>query len=255
MKRFLSCLMTLVLLLCAVGCGNIASENQPVIETILNETEAEIIETQPEVKFPIKGTVLVDRLNVRKEPDINCVVKYQLSIGEEIYIYEIKILDAIPWGRLSNDMWINLRYIKLEHYDFSVQFDYSLEDLHGLAIINFLEAGSDRCCDLCRKRICDVVLNRVEDYRENYFGNENTIKDVLTSRTQFSYLWKYYGFDPKKVNNMDEQHAIERAYMIAEQILLGNHSDVYQQGYLWYQGTNRTNDYFFCENCGICYSR
>ena len=43
-------------------------------------------EAPTEPKFPMKGIVLVDRLNVREEPDINHYVKYQLTIGEEIEV-------------------------------------------------------------------------------------------------------------------------------------------------------------------------
>ena len=216
--------------------------------------------TEPPTHFPMKGLVLVDRLNVRKEPDINHHVSYQLAIDEEIEVFEINIIDtddwgSIAWGRITDDMWVNLRYVELEDkdYDFTVQVEYSLDDLHGLAIVNYLEAGQDSCCNLCRGRICDVVLNRVAE--DNYYADENTVKEVLTSVTQFSYLWRYYGFVPEKVENIYEQHAIERAYMIAEQILLGNHTDVYMQGYYCYMGINRTDDYIVCHDCGIWFSR
>lgn len=253
MRKIIGSILAIVMIVgMMVGCGNRMGipEGEPIItETVPTETPEEV--TEP--KFPMKGIVLVDRLNVREEPDINHVVKYQLAIDEEIEVYEIKILDAVPWGRMENDMWVNLRYVKLEdeNCDFTVQYDYNLDDLHALAIVNYMEAGEDGCCDLCRARICDVVLNRVADDR---WAEEDTIQKVLTSPTQFSYLWLDLSF-PQRAKRMQEQHAIERAYMIAEQILLGNHSDVYQQGYVWYMGINYTQDYIVCENCGIWFSR
>jgi hypothetical protein len=254
MKKFIVSILAIAMIVgMMVGCGKRMEipEGEPLIRGEYPTEAPTEVPTEPH--FPMKGVVLVDRLNVREEPDINHYVKYQLEVGEEIEVLEIKILDAIAWGRMENDMWVNLRYVDLEdeNYDFTMQYDYNIDDLHGLAIVNYMEAGEDKCCNLCRARICDVVLNRIADDR---WAGEDTVKEVLTSPTQFSYLWLYYGF-PDRAERMQEQHAIERAYMIAEQILLGNHSDVYRQGYVWYQGINRTNDYIVCENCGIYYSR
>lgn len=253
MKKFIIGIMVLAMIVAMfAGCRNRVEipEGEPIItEEVPTETPEEV--TEP--VFPMKGIVLVDRLNVREEPDINHWVKYQLTVGEEIEILEIKILEAIPWGRMENDMWVNLRYVKLEdeNFDFTMQVNYNLDDLHALAIVNYMEAGEDGCCNLCRARICDVVLNRVTDDR---WPGEDTIQKVLTSPTQFSYLWLDLSF-PERANRMQEQHAVERAYMIAEQILLGNHSDIYQQGYVWYMGINYTQDYVACYDCGIYFSR
>lgn len=261
MKKFIGCI-TILLLLIVMLCGcNKAEipEGEPII-TEDNITEVPTEEPQP--VFPMKGIVLVHKLNVRMEPDVNHYVSYQLDIDSEIEIYEIKTIPTedfgdLTWGRLEDGMWVNLRYIDLEdeNFDYTVQVDYSLEDLRGLAIVNYMEAGEDGCCNLCRKRICDVVLNRVADTREGYYGNENTVEEVLTSPTQFSYLWLYYDFVPEKVASIYEQHAIERAFMIAEQILLGNHTDIYLNDYYMYMGINRTPEFVACYDCGIYFSR
>lgn len=254
MRKFITWMIVFAMLVTMmVSCRNKVEipEGEPLIRGEYPTEAPTEVPTEPH--FPMRGVVLVDRLNVREEPDINCHVKYQLDVGEEIEVFEIKILDAIPWGRIENDLWVNLRYVELEdeNYDFTMQVNYSLDDLHALAIVNYMEAGQDSCCNLCRARICDVVLNRVADDR---WPGEDTIQKVLTSPYQFSYLWLYLSF-PERADRIQEQHAIERAYMIAEQILLGNHTDVYQNGYVWYQGINRTNDYIVCENCGIWFSR
>lgn len=244
-----------------VGCGNMANNVETEHETeavfvAIPEGEPIIIEdpteapTEPE--FPKMCIVNTDRLNVREEPDINNNVIRQLAVGTEIEVFEIKILDAIPWGRIA-DGWINLRYVDFDgEDDYTVKVDYNMEDLHNLALLNYIEAGQDGCCNLCRARICDVAYNRVADDR---WPGEDTIAEVLLSPTQFAQLSKTGLVWPPRAKNMSEQHAIERAYMIAEQILLGNHTDVYQQGYVWYQGINRTNDYIVCHDCGIYFSR
>ena len=217
-------------------------EGEPIITE--EPTEAP---TEPE--FPKMGVVNTDRLNVRTEPDINCYVNYQLAVGTEVEILEIKILDAIPWGRIA-DGWINLRYVDVDGEDYSVKVEYNMEDLHNLALINFIETGEDGCCNTCRLRVCDVVLNRVADDRW-----EDTIEKVLLETTQFAQLSKTGLVWPSRAKNMNEQHAIERAYMIAEQILMGNHSDVYQQGYVWYMGAPHTRDFIRCPDCNIYFSR
>lgn len=249
MRKIIGSILVIVMIVgMMVGCGNKTevTESEPIV--MENPTEAPTEEpTEPET---VMGTVNTDRLNVREEPDINCFVIKQLAVGTRVEILERKILDAIPWGRIE-DGWINLRYVDLDNgEDYTVQVTYDMEDLHNLTLINYIEAGEDGCCNTCRLRICDVVLNRVADDRW-----EDTIEDVLLSPTQFAQLSKTGLVFPNRADHLTEQHAIERAYMIAEQILLGNHSDVYQQGYVWYQGTNRTNDYFSCNNCGIYFSR
>lgn len=230
----------------------------PTIESTVPSTEAvvpEIPEGEPLItEDPTEpptfmGTVNTDRLNVRKEPYIDAHVFRQLEVGTRVEILEEKILDAVTWGRIE-DGWINLRYVTLDgEIKPTVNTTVDLDELRCLAIVNYMEAGEDGCCNDCRRRICDVVLNRVADDRW-----EDSIEKVLTEPYQFSYLWQDLDW-PARAKAMGEQHAIERAFMIAEEVLLGNHSDVYQQGYVYYQGINRTDDYIVCNDCGIWFSR
>lgn len=39
------------------------------------------------------------------------------------------------------------------------------EDAEYLACAIYQEAGGDGCCDMCRRRVADIVLNRVKDAR------------------------------------------------------------------------------------------
>lgn len=251
MRKIIGSILVIVMIVgMMVGCGNKTevTESEPIV--MENPTEAPTEEpTEPET---VMGTVNTDRLNVREEPDINCFVIKQLAVGTRVEILERKILDAIPWGRIE-DGWINLRYVDLDNgEDYTVQVTYNMEDLHNLALINYIEAGSDKCCNNCRRRVCDVVLNRIEDDR---WSGEDTIAEVLLSPYQFAQLSKTGLVFPSRAKLLREQHAIERAYIIAEEVLMGNHTDVYQHGYVWYQGINRTDDYIVCEDCGIYFSR
>ena len=119
MKKFIACitvLLLLVIMLC--GCHNVNNkpeipEGEPIIiEDYVTEMPTEALQSG----FPMKGIVLVPRLNVRMEPDIDNYVSYQLDIDSEIYIYKIKVIQTedfgdITWGQLADGMWVNLRYI------------------------------------------------------------------------------------------------------------------------------------------------
>lgn len=227
-------------------------EGEPLMKEDPTEDPTEPPTEVPTEPATIMGTVNTDRLNVRKEPDINVFVIRQLAIGTRVEILEQKILDGVHWGRIE-DGWINLRYVDIDGDETpGVEISVNLEDLHNLALINFIEAGQDDCCNDCRRRICDVVLNRIEDDR---WPGEDTIAEVLLSPTQFAQLSKTGLVWPARAKSMMEQHAIERAYMIAEEVLMGNHSEVYQQGYVWYMGAPQTRNYYRCPDCNIYFSR
>lgn len=124
------------------------------------------------------------------------------------------------------------------------------DDLEMLAIIIYHEAGGDACCDDCRRRVADVVLNRVADDRF-----PDTIEGVLTQPGQYNYIWEYGLHWPSRAKLDSEKHAVERAYRIAEEVLRGQHSELYGEGYVYQAGGNYTQDYIMCNDCGICFSR
>lgn len=121
------------------------------------------------------------------------------------------------------------------------------DELALLSAICYQEVGGDYACDNCRRRVIDVVLNRVAS---PYFPN--TIYEVLTQGKL------QYGFDSttgvywqERCKNPGEAHAVERAYRIAEEVLNGKHSDIYGKDYIWQaefiQGVNNIyccNTYF-----------
>jgi hypothetical protein len=117
-----------------------------------------------------------------------------------------------------------------------------------LACVIFQEAGGDAHCDECRRRVADVVLNRVNDSRF-----PNTIHGVLTQKGQYGKFSKTGVRWPERANKKAEQHAVKRAYRIAEEVLSGKHSDLYGKGYIWQATFKQSKDNVYC--CGHYFGR
>lgn len=121
------------------------------------------------------------------------------------------------------------------------------DDVERLACVIYQEAGGDACCDMCRKRVADVVLNRVKDSR--FKGA--TIEEILIDDDP-APQWGLYSVTgvvwPEKATQPSEAHAVERAWETAFDVLEGNHSDL-TEDYIWCaefpQGSN------VIECCGI----
>ena len=93
---------------------------------------------------------------------------------------------------------------------------YTDEELEMLALVIYQEAGADYCSDETRLMVGTVVMNRVADDRF-----PNTIYEVLTQRAQYGRLHWTGIVWPARASNSGEAHAVERAYQLAERILLG----------------------------------
>ena len=118
------------------------------------------------------------------------------------------------------------------------------EEVELLAKVIYQEAGADSCCDECRRMVADVVLNRVEDERF-----PDTIYDVLMQERQYGrYHWTGVVW-PAQALYESEAHAVERARRIAEEVLRGEHSKLYGQGYIWEAEFYQGSDVVSCE-CG-----
>lgn len=124
------------------------------------------------------------------------------------------------------------------------------EERELLACVIYQEAGSDACCDDCRRRVADVVLNRVESDR---FPYANTIHEVLTAKRQYGRFYWTGVVWPDRASNPGEKHAVERAYRIAEEVLSGQHSELYGQGYVWQAEFKQGKDIVCC--CDIYFGR
>lgn len=123
-----------------------------------------------------------------------------------------------------------------------------MSELEMLACVIYQEAGGDHQCDDCRRRVADVVLNRVADPRF-----PNTMYEVLTAKSQYGrFHWTGIVW-PSRAKNAGEKHAVERAWRIAEEVLNGQHSELYGNGYIWQAQFKQSNDNIYC--CGHYYGR
>ena len=122
------------------------------------------------------------------------------------------------------------------------------EALELLACVIYQEAGGDACCDDCRRRVADVVLNRVE-----HEGFPDTIYEVLTQQSQYGrYHWTGVVW-PERSGSETEAAAVARAYRIAEEVLRGQHSELYGEGYIWQAEFRQGRDIVY--HCGIYFGR
>lgn len=121
-------------------------------------------------------------------------------------------------------------------------------DLELLAIAIYKEAGGDSCCDECRRRVADVILNRV-----NSDWYPDTIEEVLTQYRQYNTFYWTGVVWPERANEPGEQEAVERAYRIAEEVLRGNHSDLYGDTYYGQAEFRQGKSQIEC--CGIYFSK
>lgn len=123
--------------------------------------------------------------------------------------------------------------------------EIDMHDVELLACVIYQEAGGDACCDMCRRRVADVVLNRVSDPR--YAGT--TIEEILLDADP-APQWGLYSVTgvvwPAKASLPEEQHAVERAYRIAQEVLDGQHSDL-TEDYIWCAEFSQGTDVIECD--------
>lgn len=101
-------------------------------------------------------------------------------------------------------------------------------DVELLAIIIYAEAGADYIADETRYMVGDVVLNRVADSRY-----PDSIEEVLTQKSQYGRFYWTGVVWPDRASKSSEAHAVERAREIARDLLSGNHSELYGNGYVY----------------------
>lgn len=116
-----------------------------------------------------------------------------------------------------------------------------MSGLEMLACVIYQEAGGNNNCDECRRRVADVALNRVMDHQF-----PTTLYGVLTQKRQYGNFSETGVVWPSRYKNPGEQHAVERAWRIAEEVLNGQHSELYGEGYVWQASFRQSNDNVFC---------
>lgn len=122
------------------------------------------------------------------------------------------------------------------------------EELEMLACVIYQEAGGNGSCDNCRKYVADIVLNRIEHPKF-----PDTMYEVLTAYRQYGmFYWTGIKW-PERAKYDVEKEAVARAYRTAEEVLSGQHSELYGQGYIWQAKFVQGTDGFWC--CGHYYGR
>lgn len=121
-------------------------------------------------------------------------------------------------------------------------------EVEMLACAIYNEAGGDACSDVCRYYVGDVILNRVADPRF-----PDTIEAVLIAPKQYGRFSKTGIVWPSRAKNPGEAHAVQRAYDTAYDLLSGNHSELYGNGYVWQSENIQGKEGFWCD--GIYFGR
>lgn len=121
---------------------------------------------------------------------------------------------------------------QLKEQEHSASEWWSEDDVFCLAAVIYQEAGGDACSDETRRMVADVVLNRVFDDRF-----PNTIREVLEDAPGGALQYGRFALTgvcfPAAAKNECEQHAVERAYRIANEVLDGEHTELFENGYIW----------------------
>jgi spore germination cell wall hydrolase CwlJ-like protein len=124
----------------------------------------------------------------------------------------------------------------------------TMSDREMLACVIYQEAGGNGSCDNCRRYVADIVLNRVNDPRF-----PDNIHDVLTAPSQYGrFHWTGVKW-ADRAKYETEKEAVARAYQVADEVLAGEHSELYGNGYIWQAGFAQGSDGFWC--CGHFYGR
>ena len=119
---------------------------------------------------------------------------------------------------------------------------YTEDELEIFACAIYQEAGGDKCSDLCRMYVGDVMLNRVDDPRF-----PSTLYEVLTQKHQYGLFWKTGIIWPGRASDPNEAAAVERAYDTARALLEGEHSELYRAGYIYQDTKPRGKDVIYLD--------
>lgn len=201
----------------------------PTVESY--ETEVPVYTTYAKIEHEIEEIEEVE------EPEIR-IVEPEIDILEEEVKAEIE--EPVEEEPVEEEPKIEVEE----------EIEVDPEELELLACVIYQEAGADYCCDDCRRRVADVVLNRVEDDRF-----PDNIRDVLTQKRQYGrYYWTGVVW-PERAQNDCEKHAVERAYRIAEEVLKGEHSELYGEGYIWQAEFKQGTGVVYCDQCKIYFGK
>lgn len=238
-------------LLCAITCFTGPSEYTPEPTETTEAIAENLVETSNETETK-EVLIFLEQTEIVEETTEEIVEESTVEVTEELSEETVETTEA------EIDIGGNCNYeeptpeVSSEAVDEPVAgetvSDIDEYDAELLAIAIYQEAGGDACCDACRRRVADIVLNRVADDRF-----PNTIEEVLTQESQYGRLHWTGVVWADRASNPNEAEAVERARRIAREVLEGNHSDVYGEGYIWQAGFIQGSDGFWC--CGHWFGR
>ena len=207
MKRIIALILA-VSMACSVFVGCRKSEVSAPSEEVI-ETESIIIpEAEPIIKDMYTPETFTTEPPDSTEPLVIETVKWE--IPEENYV------------------------IDLTH---EATTDHEL-----IAWVIYMEMGEDGVCDDCRRRVADVILNLTECKITNT-GNDYYWPDTIYGVISGGGINPYRNMGnstrwPETASLARERHSVERAFRIAYEVLNGEHSEIYRQGYFYYAGAN-----------------
>ena len=124
-------------------------------------------------------------------------------------------------------------------------YPYTDEELEMLALVIYQEAGADFCSDETRLMVGTVVMNRIADPRF-----PDTMYEVITEERAYGELYWTGIVWPARASHHTEEHAVERAYNIAEQVLLGERvfedDVIFQSEYIMGEIVAYSDGLYFC---------
>ena len=144
-------------------------------------------------------------------------------------VYETEVDEEVKWDIPDEDYVIDITR-------------EAQTDLEKIAWVIYMEAGADNICDDCRRRVADIILNLTECKITNT-GNDYYWPDTISGVIAGGGINPYQNMGnkcawPDTAHHKYERHAVERAFRIAYEVLTGNHSEIYRQGYFYYAGAN-----------------
>ena len=208
-----------------------------VNESLNTADSTEVVETLPviftEATEPV-GTTVTEEIEIATKP------------ATETIRVESPILDEMPHIE-TEPVETSSEAVSAPDTD-EIDPGTGMSDLEMLACVIYQEVGGDMHCDDCRYRVADVVLNRVA--HEEF---PDTIYDVLMAEGQYGmFYWTGIQW-ADRASNPNEANAVARAWETAENVLAGQHSELYGEGYIWQAGHEQGTDGFWC--CGHFFGR
>ena len=66
------------------------------------------------IRTPVSGTIIgAANVNVRSGTGMDYTPVASLASGSEVTIYEVATVDDLQWGRIGTDMWVCMRYVRV----------------------------------------------------------------------------------------------------------------------------------------------